>query len=152
MKPPFHPSLRADDAPALMPARPQGAAVWLLPAAASAALICAAAGSTRPWIVLLLFAPAVEELLFRAGLQETLLRRGLRPLVANLLATLAFALLHGLLRSWPLALAVVLPSLVLGRVYQSRRRLAPVVALHAAMNLFWIALGSRVAGRLPFDF
>jgi membrane protease YdiL (CAAX protease family) len=137
---------------ATAPEPPRGLAQWALPVAVITALICAAAGSSQPWVVLLVFAPVVEELLFRAGLQEKLLRRGLRPLAANLIATLAFALLHGLMRSWPLALAVVLPSLVLGRVYQANRRLAPVVALHAAMNLFWVALGSHVAGLLPFVF
>jgi membrane protease YdiL (CAAX protease family) len=152
MESPHHASLRADDASALVAAPPSGAALWTLPSTTIAALICTAAGSARPWTVLLVFAPAVEELLFRAGMQETLLRRGLRPLAANLMATLAFALLHGLLRSWPLALAVVLPSLALGRVYQANRRLAPVVALHAAMNLMWVALGSHVAGLLHFAF
>jgi membrane protease YdiL (CAAX protease family) len=152
MNPQDHASPAADDAPALLPAPPRGAALWLLPLATLAALGFAVAGSTQPWVVLLVFAPAVEELLFRAGLQEKLLRRGLHPLAANLIATLAFALLHGLMRTWPLALAVVLPSLLLGRVYQSNRRLAPVVALHAAMNLFWVALGSHLAGLLPFVF
>jgi membrane protease YdiL (CAAX protease family) len=101
--------------------------------------------------LLLVLAPVIEEVIFRAGLQETLLRRGLRPLLANLATTLAFALLHGLGRSWPLAAAVLLPSLVLGRLYQGTRRLGLVVALHAAMNLFWVALGTSAIELFPFS-
>lgn len=110
--------------------------VWVL-----AGLVGATALLPGRLAVLLVLAPVIEELLFRAGLQETLLRRGLQPLWANLATTLAFVLLHGLTRSWPLAAGVLLPSLLLGRMYQGTRRVGPVVALHAAMNLFWIALG-----------
>ena len=85
-------------------------------------------------------APLLEELLFRGGIQEALLRGGVKPLAANLVATLAFAVLHGVTRSWPLAVAVVVPSIALGLVYQRRRRVTPVVALHAAMNLCWVAI------------
>ena len=90
--------------------------------------------------VLLVVAPLLEELLFRGGVQEVLLRRGVRPLAANLVATLAFAVSHGVMRSWPLAVAVVLPSIALGLVYQRNRRVTPVVALHSAMNLLWVAI------------
>jgi membrane protease YdiL (CAAX protease family) len=121
---------------------------WPL-AVAALAMSVAVMVLPQPLAVLLVLAPLIEELLFRAGLQEALLRRGLRPLVANLAATLAFALLHGLTRSWPLALAVLLPSFVLGRVYQGRRRIAPVVALHALMNLCWVALASSVTWLFP---
>ena len=89
---------------------------------------------------LLMVAPLLEELLFRGGIQEALLRSGVKPLVANLVATLAFAMLHGVTRSWPLAVAVVVPSIVLGLVYQRGRRVTPVVALHSAMNLLWVAI------------
>jgi membrane protease YdiL (CAAX protease family) len=118
--------------------------VWVL-----AGLVGAAALLPGRFAVLLVLAPVIEELLFRAGLQETLLRRGLRPLWANLATTLAFALLHGLTRSWPLAAAVLLPSLLLGQVYQGSRRLAPVVALHAAMNLFWVVLNTGAIELFP---
>ena len=90
--------------------------------------------------VLLMVAPLLEEVLFRGGIQEAMLRRGVRPLAANLVATLAFAVLHGVTRSWPLAVAVVLPSIVLGLVYQRNRRVTPVVALHSAMNLLWVEI------------
>ncbi len=126
----------------------------LMCVAIGAAVVVMAVGviASKPHAALVLvgLAPVLEELLFRAGLQESLLRRGLRPLAANLGATLAFALLHGMSRSWPLALAVVLPSLLLGRLYQSNRRLLPVVGLHAVMNLLWVALGTRVVDLLPF--
>jgi membrane protease YdiL (CAAX protease family) len=126
------------------PLRPVTPPLWLL-----AGLLGAAALLPGRLAVLLVLAPVIEELLFRAGLQETLLRRGLRPLWANLATSLAFGLLHGLTRSWPLAAAVLLPSLVLGRVYQGNRRLEPVVALHAAMNLFWVALNTSAVELFP---
>ena len=120
--------------------RVERSSLWLGGCAAGAALWL-----HWPGALLLVLAPVVEELLFRAGLQEALLRRGSSPWAANGLATLAFALLHGVSRSWPLAALVVLPSLLLGRVYQQRRSLAHVVALHSAMNVFWLAFSSSAS-------
>ena len=71
--------------------------------------------------VLLVVAPLLEELLFRGDIQEALLRRGVGSLAANMVATLALAVLHAVTRSWPLAVAVVVPSIVLGLVYQRNR-------------------------------
>ncbi len=90
---------------------------------------------------LLVAAPLLEELVFRGGLQEQLLER-LSPGAANAFTALAFALAHGLTRSWWLAAAVLLPAGALGWLYQRERRVAPCVAAHAAMNLVWIGLSA----------
>jgi membrane protease YdiL (CAAX protease family) len=145
-------SLPAPTAFLLLAPAPAGVgAAW---AQVGAAVIAAGAAALlpAPLVVLLVLAPVLEELVFRAGLQEGLLRRGLYPLAANGAVTLVFALLHGLTRSWPLALAVALPSLLLGRVYQVQRRVAPVVALHAAMNLAWLALPAQLHTLAPLSW
>ena len=96
--------------------------------------------------VLLVGAPLLEEVVFRTGLHEQLLLARLSPASANALTAAAFALGHGLTRSWWLAVAVVLPGWALGRLYQRERRLAPCVAAHAALNMLWI--GFSAAGML----
>lgn len=98
-----------------------------------------------PLAVLVIGAPVLEEVVFRAGLHEQLLLARLPPASANALTAAAFALGHGLTRSWWLAAAVVLPAWALGRLYQGERRLAPCIAVHAAMNLLWIAIAAGAA-------
>lgn len=95
--------------------------------------------------LLLVGAPLLEESVFRAGLQEQLLLARVSPATANALTAAAFALAHGLTRSWGLAAAVVLPAWALGWLYQRERRLAPCVAAHAALNLVWVGV-SAAAG------
>ncbi len=94
--------------------------------------------------VLLVFAPLTEEAVFRAGLQEVLLRHRIAPLAANGLTALTFGLLHAMLRADVAAMSVGLPALLIGAVYQRRRRLRDCIALHAAMNSLWLvwALGN----------
>lgn len=104
--------------------------------------------AARPVLALLALAPLAEEIVFRGGVQETLLRLGLQADRANLLTTLAFAAVHGLARSWPLALAVAWPAWWLGRVYARRRRLAPCIAWHAALNALWLLLAQAIAHTL----
>jgi hypothetical protein len=124
-------------------------------AAATAACLVVLAGSLlamdgdrAPWTVVLLvvLAPWLEEVVLRAGLQEQLLRRGMHPLATNLLCAAAFALMHGMTRSWLLAAWVILPALLLGAVYARKRRLGPVVALHSAMNFVWLSAGPAWTG------
>jgi len=95
-------------------------------------------------VLLLVAAPLLEEIVFRGGLQELLLARIPAP-AANAATTAAFALAHGLARSWWLAAAVVPVAAALGWLYERERRLAPCVAAHAAMNLAWIGV-SAAAG------
>jgi membrane protease YdiL (CAAX protease family) len=113
-----------------------------MPAASIASLPLATFWSL---VLLVLGAPLLEELVFRGGLQEQLLLARVSPGAANAWTVLAFALGHGLTRSWWLAAAVALPAWALGRLYQRERRLAPCVAAHAAMNLVWIGI-SAAAG------
>lgn len=98
-----------------------------------------------PLAVLVIGAPLLEEVVFRRGLHEQLLQARLSPASANALTAAAFALGHGVTRSWWLAAAVVLPAWALGRLYQRERRLAPCIAAHAAMNLLWIGIGAAAA-------
>ncbi|WP_374319198.1 JDVT-CTERM system glutamic-type intramembrane protease [Aquabacterium sp.] len=93
-------------------------------------------------LLTLLLAAVLEEVLFRGGLQEWLWRRGLSAVwgglsQANVLTSSAFALAHGLTRSWSLAACAGVAGLLLGWVYDRQRRLWPCMALHAGMNLVW---------------
>ena len=103
---------------------------------------------------LLLIAPVAEEIVFRAGLQESLGRRlsahaGAAPL-ANALTACAFAVAHLLTRPGLLAALTVLPALLVGRVYQVQRRLAPCIALHAVFNaIWWLGFAGPVAIASP---
>jgi membrane protease YdiL (CAAX protease family) len=96
-----------------------------------------------PLATLLVIAPIAEEIIFRAGLQETLLRHLSRrsaagALVANILTALAFSAAHVALHANAIAALTVLPSLLVGRVYQQQRRLIPCIALHALFNAIWL--------------
>lgn len=137
---------------------PTPAAPWQLPAQASAlvvgvlpllvvALLALAPVAAR-WALLLVYAPVVEELVFRAGLQEALMRRLAcwrgGALAANLITALAFAAAHTALHPGALAALTLLPALLVGRVYEQRRRLAPCVALHAGFNAIWLLWAARL--------
>jgi membrane protease YdiL (CAAX protease family) len=124
-------------------ARPaMGLAVVLAAVAAAGiaqpAWMLAASSSWNSALTLLLAAPVLEEMVFRGGLMESLLRTGARAWVANLIATAAFVLAHALVRGAALALAVALPSLLLGVLYARQRRVAPCIGLHAFFNLAWL--------------
>ncbi|MDO8449337.1 MAG: JDVT-CTERM system glutamic-type intramembrane protease [Rhodoferax sp.] len=95
------------------------------------------------WASFALVQPLLEELVFRGILQGQALRltspsgqpRRLGPLtLANLLVTLGFVALH--LRAQPLAwaLAVVVPSLVLGHLRERMGSVWPAVLMHAIYN------------------
>jgi membrane protease YdiL (CAAX protease family) len=98
--------------------------------------------------VLLLLAPLLEETVFRRGVHAWALRHWGRattrwwawPSPVNVGVALLFAAAH-LLRLPPLlALAVVLPALVVGQMYELTGRLWPCVATHATFNLVWLGL------------
>jgi membrane protease YdiL (CAAX protease family) len=93
--------------------------------------------------VLLALAPVAEELVFRAGLQEHLLRRlqaqhAAAAFAANALTALAFAAAHLAVHANVFAALTLLPALLIGRVYQQQRRLAPCIALHVLFNAIWL--------------
>lgn len=92
----------------------------------------------------LLLAPVLEEIVFRGGLQEGLLRvfPSARCGTANLLTSLAFALVHVLCWQTWRALAVFFPSLVIGALYTRCRRLGPVIGLHLFYNALWLFLST----------
>jgi len=102
-------------------------------------LLAGGAPFTLRTAVLLVLAPLTEELVFRAGLQEGLLRRLRTPWIANALTALVFASLHVLVRGDAMAMAVAVPALLIGALYQRTRSLWPCIALHAAMNALWLA-------------
>lgn len=114
----------------------------LLQCAAVLGLAAIAAGLSgtawRQGVVLLLFAPVVEEIIFRRGLQELLLSRRWPGWQANLAVAATFALAHGALRGSVEALALVLPAILLGMLYAHWRRLGPCVLAHALMNGVWL--------------
>lgn len=122
-------------------------------APALAVVLIALAGLVghAPWtaLLLLVIAPVLEEVVFRAGLQEALLRRHIHSPTSTVGTAMAFALMHGLTRSWLLAGWVFVPALVLGALYAHTRRLGPVVVLHSAMNLVWLWAGPAWTGLSP---
>ena len=152
------PSLLVPDSP-IPPLRPLVVArsrIRWFPA--SVAIACAAplliaatlapAPAAARWALLLVYAPVAEEIVFRAGLQETLLRRLERwrtgAFTANLVTALAFAAAHVALHPSGLAPLTLLPALLVGRLYQQRRRVAPCVALHAGFNALWLLWAARL--------
>ncbi|KAB2963564.1 JDVT-CTERM system glutamic-type intramembrane protease [Zoogloea sp.] len=116
---------------------PPGAVGLALLAAVLPAAVLAGEAAGRLWI-LLVFAPLAEEIVFRLGLHEALLQRGWARWPAGLVVALAFALAHLALRGEMQALAVAVPALAIGLVYQDQRKLAPCVLLHALMNGVWL--------------
>lgn len=106
----------------------------------------------------LLLAAVLEEIVFRVGLHEGLLRwresrsvarpsRGWVISAANALTAVFFALAHALSRFAWLGLATLPTALLLGWVYERYRRVWPCMLLHAAFNLIWVLLATK----LPFD-
>ncbi len=103
-----------------------------------------------PLWYLLLAAPIWEELLFRRGLQERLLRFswGSRRLLqfslpawivgcVFVLAHLPFQGVHSLL--------VLLPALVLGRLFEHTGQVLLCIALHSWFNLCWLLVAGTVS-------
>ena len=116
---------------------------WYAAPLAAMAALASAVWLPAPLLTLLVIAPVAEEIVFRAAVQETLLRHlNGRPvagaLAANVLTALAIAAVHAALRPDMLAWLTLLPSLLVGWVYQRQRRLAPCIALHALFNAAWL--------------
>jgi len=132
-----------------IPARQRAAAVptvataLALPLLGALAALAAATLMPAPLWTLLFFAPVIEEVVFRSGLQDSLLRLGgprdaRAALVANMVTALAFAAAHALAHSGALAWLTLLPSLLIGWVYQGQRRLDLCIALHLLFNATWL--------------
>lgn len=128
--------------PSLAPVPPRSRVVAMPTSAAAAVLaIGVALTLTRHdasvWSLLLL-APWAEEMVFRVGMQDALRRSHIGPLASIVMTAAAFALAHGLSRSWSLAFWVFWPALALGVLYQRSGRLAPCVLWHAVLNAAWV--------------
>lgn len=113
------------------------------------------AGYSQPWrqglwppLALLLLYPLVEEVLFRGLLQGELLRYGWARRrwsgvsLANGLTSIAFVLLHLVNQPVGWALAVLLPSLVLGFFRERYASVWPAIGLHGMFNAVWLLAGS----------
>lgn len=88
--------------------------------------------------VIVVLSPLLEESVFRAGLQEWLLRRGMGSRPANVFTALAFGALHALMRPQWLSLAVAVPALLIGGLYDRWRLVRWCVVCHATMNIAWL--------------
>lgn len=95
------------------------------------------------WVSFVLLLPLLEELVLRGLLQGQLLRvtavagqpRRIGPFSwANALTTLVFVTLHGLTQPPLWALAVALPSLVLGHLRDRLHSVWPAIGVHAFYN------------------
>lgn len=127
-----------------LPRAPRNYALWLGLLLTAGALLVWQPQHLGYALATLLTAALPEEWFFRAYFmartQETHWARGWR---ANLVTSLLFVGLHGLTRSWPVGLSVLVPSLVYGWLYQRTRDLPLVVLLHALSNLVFVMFLSR---------
>ena len=82
--------------------------------------------------------------MFRGGVQEWLDRTALggNVTVGNVVTSALFAAAHLASTAPWLAAAIVLPSLLLGRIKQLYRSLVPVVLLHAWFNVCYLCLAA----------
>lgn len=106
---------------------------------------------TVPVWYLLVAAPVWEELFFRRVLHQRLQQQAWssRRLISFSLATwivgVVFVLAH-LPFQGVHALLVLLPALVLGRLFERTDQVLPCIALHGWFNLCWLVAGRLVIG------
>lgn len=121
-----------------------GVGLWLLLPAGYAGSVL-----SRPWLLfnMLLLSPVVEEWLCRGVLQGELLRRAWGNIQhlgisrANAVTSVVFVLLHGIYHPWHWALAVIVPSLVLGHLRERYASLWLPIVLHSLFNLTYLLAG-----------
>jgi membrane protease YdiL (CAAX protease family) len=102
-------------------------------------------------LLTILVAPVLEELAFRGALldllQAMLRRFGMAdagPVTrANVITSIAFAACHLPYQPAPVAVAILLPSLLLGRMREVTGSVLPCVALHAWFNAWYVAVFAR---------
>jgi len=107
---------------------------WLGVALAMALLVTLHPERARFALATLLLAALPEEWFFRAYFMDRI-GGGWR---ANVISSLLFSLLHGLVRGPEVALLVFLPSLFYGRLYQETRDLPLLILTHALSNLVFV--------------
>ena len=116
---------------------------WCLPARYAQSI------ASDPWLLVsfLLLYPLVEEWVFRGIMQGELLKRewGKQRAIgisnANLVTSILFTLLHFINHPPLLALAVFIPSLVLGHFRERHDSLLPPMLLHPLFNLAYLVAG-----------
>jgi membrane protease YdiL (CAAX protease family) len=92
--------------------------------------------STELWVrvaivvAAVIVAPVFEELLFRGLLQTSLRKISASPMVAILLASIVFALIHSPWQAPP----IFVLSVLIGAVYEISRNLWSAIVMHAAFN------------------
>lgn len=83
-------------------------------------------------ILLVVFiAPLLEEIVFRGIIQKGLINKGMKPVLAIIIASVVFGLVHG--NPWQFVGAVLL-GCVLGLVYHKTKSLLLPILLHAFNN------------------
>ena len=105
--------------------------------------------ASDPWLIVsfLLLYPLVEEWVFRGVLQGELLKRawgklrGIGISNANLITSIVFVSLHLINHPPGWALAVLVPSLVLGHFRERHESLLPPMLLHPLFNLTYLLAG-----------
>ncbi len=121
------------------------ATLWFSVSIALVALV-ALIVTPAPLVALLVLAPLLEETVFRGGIQHALLTRcGSAPgarFAINLFTASVFAAAHLFEHPGVWGALTFLPALLIGAVYQGRRRLVPCVALHALFNAIWLFVAS----------
>jgi len=86
-------------------------------------------------MMVIVFAPLIEELLFRVCLQGWL--QQINPAAGIICTALIFALVHG----WPDSIALIPLALILGVLYYWKRSFLTNVLTHAFFNAFNFVLG-----------
>lgn len=90
--------------------------------------------ASLPFAISTLFTAALpEEWFFRAYFMDRLGKNW----ESNAVASILFALLHGLTHNWATAMLVLAPSLFYGWLYQRTRNLPLLVLTHALSNLIF---------------
>ncbi len=140
----FHPLLDSAWPGIALPLRPLHVTAWTALALLGTALVLHEPAALRFSLHTLLLAALPEELFFRGYFMTMIAatRIGARTLgtgvAANVCASMLFALVHGLSRSWGVAGMVIVPSLIFGWTYQRTRDLPLVILIHALSNLVFV--------------
>lgn len=95
--------------------------------------------------------PVLEEFVFRGILLREFERMTTRCVakhltLANLLSTMIFVLVHWLNRDMTVAFLVLVPSLLLGKLYELSRSVSLCICIHGIWNAFYF--GVAVAASL----
>lgn len=132
----FLPLLDSQRLPILLNFSRLQALAWILFVALSVSLLTQANYDPRLIVTTVIFTAVPEEWFFRGYL----LNRIGNHWRGNLITSLLFSLLHALTRSALLGVAVFIPSLLFGYLYQKSNDLILTILVHAMANLIYSAL------------